>query len=117
MTKAQALKLARAKWGENGTLRDVKNASTKERREAASEELRAHRARKPVKPDSTEPDDYDDYRKRFHEWRQLETSLMVVALSYRYSVGYMTMGGLAFSVQGQGDTWEEACRNAGLLPK
>lgn len=63
MTKAQAMKLARGKWGKRAAVRD------------------------------------DGQKARTAE---------------RYAVGYIAMG-VAFSIEGSGDSWEEACRAAGLL--
>jgi hypothetical protein len=106
MTKAQALKLARAKWGAMAAIQFRRKGAMKQERERASEALREYRGAKPHEFLTA-----DDAR----EWRRNEDRLISRAVSYRYSVGYIMMGGLALAVQGSGDSWEEACRKAGLI--
>jgi hypothetical protein len=106
MNRARALKLAQEKWGHRAVARDAgRKASTKEHRESALRLLQQWREGKPI-PMTL-------------KWRERHDELLSMALSYRYSVGYLIgdadTGILGFSVQGCGDTWEEACRKAGLL--
>jgi hypothetical protein len=103
VTKSQALALARRKWGKVAALRERVKAAAKSEREQASRELREYRASKPSAFPSVDAE---------QEWKRRESLLISRALSYRCSVGYMST---RFSVVGKGDTWENACRGAGLL--
>jgi hypothetical protein len=100
VTKAQALKLARAKWvnamvRDNGPL-----SSTAEQRAGARAAREIHRANKPSPITA--------------EWRKQDDAFTVAGLSRRYDVGRRISWG-AFMIEGSGDTWEEACRAANLL--
>lgn len=104
MTRAQALRLARAKWGDSAAIRYSRRAALADARREAAAELAALR-------DGGAPSD----PKALGEWRERCSQLREIAMSRPYDVGYVGMGGLMFSVQGWGDSWEAACRRAGLL--
>jgi hypothetical protein len=108
MNIRSALKAARSKWGENAYVvdRGAKSASNPVLRGQALEELKA--LRESLK-DATE-----EQRREARERRQ---ELMGAATQYRYRVGYIGGGWLFFSVQGQGDSWEEALSRAGVKVK
>ena len=95
MTKAQAMKRARAEWGKTGSGYHNPRGCTKAEREEAREGLRAHLA---AKPDPVT-----------REWRQQRDQFPTN--SYRYTVGRVEMG-LFFLICGQGDSWAEAWANA-----
>ena len=103
MTKAQALKLARAKWGDVAHVKHNPKALTRPERLAASAELQTWRARR---SEQTTPDD-------MREWRRQVDRLTLAGTTEPCYVGFRSA--LAFHVRGSGDTWEEACRKAGLL--
>lgn len=103
MTRAQALSLVRACWGKKAHIRYNRHALRAADRERARAELKALRANKP------------SVAVLLPEWKRRCDQLLGVALSEPYDVGYLIMGGLAFHISGSGDTWEEACRKAGLL--
>lgn len=118
MTRAQALSLAQAKWGDAAYVRYDRRAAMRAKyRALAQEELKEHRARKPRPPSSLPSDDpfLPQARERFRTWWKREEDLMLTALSYGYAVGYVMLDGFAFHIQGVGDSWEEACRKANLL--
>jgi type VI protein secretion system component VasF len=106
VNKTQALKKAAARWGKNAAVRDEGRPTAESTRQAASAQLPELRERLQA---ATTPAERKERRAELDE-------VLGLALRYRYSVGYV--GGIAgfgfFSVQGQGDTWEEACQRAGL---
>jgi hypothetical protein len=132
MTRAQALKLAKAAY-ENRWPGDYHKAylhfnpkgGTKETRAAAAAELAAHKARRPTLPDETaERDDaYAEQVERYHEtepaWRKRRDALRAKAMSYRYQVGYLgkTTFGPYAGIHGSGDSWQEACEAAKITPE
>lgn len=100
MTKQQALQKAGNLWGRHkAAVKDYgpKHPSSPEIREAASAALKAHREAFP-NPKSGTPE------------RKERDNMLWKATHYRYMVGYVNSLGMFsfFSVQGQGDTWEEA---------
>lgn len=113
VTRRRAMKLARAKWGENATTREDPAALDHAGRAEARAALDAHRAVKPPHPSTT----HDVHaRAAWLQWREKEKALMAKALHKRCHVGRLIWGGSVNLDVGQGDTWTEACENAGLLP-
>lgn len=105
MNRTQAMKEAARRWGKNAAVRDTGRPTSEDARKAASAKLPELRARyKEAAPDE-----------RKARRKELDDTLSI-ALSYRYSVGYVAgirgMGLAYFSVQGQGDTWDEAFAKA-----
>lgn len=99
MNRSQALKQAVGRWGKKAAVRDEGRKTSPEIRAASLKRLAELRAM----PEPRSP----EVRKEIKEH-------LGAGLDYRYSVGYV--GGIAgfsfFSVQGQGDTWEEAFAKA-----
>jgi hypothetical protein len=104
MNRSQALKEAVRLWGKKAAVRDSGKPTSEEARKTASAKLPDARAMYK----SAAPAERKAYRAELD-------SILSVALAYRYSVGYVgSAAGLFsyFSVQGQGDTWEEAFAKA-----
>jgi|SRR5690349_21846545 len=116
MTKAQAMALAKKKWGQRAAVRDDREASTVAQRTESSALLKEHRAQKPSGLQPLNDIARAAYREHYRAWRTREGELLHAALSYRFSVGRIDEYFGAFCIEGQGDTWEEACHKAGLLP-
>jgi predicted RNase H-like HicB family nuclease len=105
MNQRQAMKEAKRRWGDKACLRDTKRPSSAEEREEANARLQEARAAlKEATPENRK------------ERRAALDKELTIALRYRYSVGYVggipAMGIAFFSIQGQGDTWEEAFKQA-----
>jgi hypothetical protein len=98
MTKSQALKEAVKRWGKNAAVQDKgkERASTPERRAEAKARLRQFNAL---------PEGEKKVRRKERDHWLTET------YRYRYTVGFIAHG-IAFAVQGDGDTWEEAFASA-----
>jgi len=130
MTTAQALKLAREKWGRRAEVRDggkrfrdgTKRPTATERAQMQAE-LPAHRAAKPPRPDvATFGDERTiaEYREALavwdracRGWKEREEYLRGNLLaSRRFAVGSIMEVLGAFHVRGEGDTWEEAFAKA-----
>ena len=102
MTKQQAMREARRRWGKNSVIEDIgwKRASTKAERNAATQEVRAIRM--------LPRDEQRQHRKRLDE-------LLSIQFGEQYRVGELTpLPGLgaAFHIRGVGDSWEEAFAEA-----
>lgn len=93
MNIRHALKQAKVFLGDGALVRDDGRPSSPEKRALASGKLAACRELKKAK--------HPDFR------RSEENLLLRDALHYRYRVG-TNLGGIAFLVRGEGDTWEEA---------
>jgi hypothetical protein len=106
MTKAQAMKLARGKWGELAELRHHPRAGTKATRDAAWAALREMDANKPTDKDA------------LATWREERSRLVGQHNSYRYQIGVYgdSPFGPILGIRGVGDSWEDACRMARLIP-
>ena len=96
MNRTQAMKEAVRLFGKRAAVRDEKIPTDEATRKGYSAQIKLLRELKGLTPAE------DKVRKE-----QIQ-KLLPTALRYRYSVGYIGGGGLFFSVQGQGDTWEEA---------
>jgi hypothetical protein len=122
-TKQQALAEARKRWGKNAMVRDngAGAATTPEGRADGKRRCGEHQQKKAPEfrsmSDTTAwPDTatFGEYRSAWKAWRkerelwQAEAyRLQRLANGRRYTVGYV-MGGLAFKIEGEGDTWQEA---------
>lgn len=94
MNRSQALKEAVKRWGNTACVQDrgAKLASTPESREAARTILRSINA-------------LPDAEKKAR--RKERDEALCAMYRFRYNVGTLAMG-IAFGVNGSGDTWEEA---------
>jgi hypothetical protein len=115
VTARRALELARAKWGKNATVREDPAALDRAGRARASAALHAHRSAKPSHPDEAHRPDVA-VRAAWLQWREAEKALQAKALRQRCHIGRLIWNGSVNLIVGQGDTWAEACANAGLLP-
>lgn len=125
MTKAQALAVARRKWGQKAIVDDrgrKHGPSSPAQRAKASLLLAEHRAAKPVMLPLDEWDGnalVGEYRRAlaahndaYRAWREKESLLLSDAMYYRFQVGADT--GWAFHIHGSGDSWEGALAKAGF---
>ena len=128
MTRAQALALATKHWGKSAAVedggkrfRDGTLRPTPEEREVFEQELREHPSKKPAE---LRIEDFGDERtvgewrkaaaqrnKEYREWKDRRDRLFSLTTARRYSVGTVSF---AFFIRGQGDSWEEAFRKAGI---
>ena len=110
MTRAQVVKLARAKWGKKAIVEEFRGALDPETREIVKREHERHKAAKPVPPPEVIA-----FNQRMIKWIEEERRLRSLAhSSRRYRI--LEDLGLGRMFHGQGDTWEEAARSAKLLP-
>lgn len=125
MTKKQALALVRQKFGRSGWVEDRGGSSSPEARAWAREEQA--RNPKPVPPDIRDRDAWPDsmtlgefraavqqQQKEYKAWKPANDRLWSQANRYRYRVGALTSRYGFAHVLGEGDSWEEAVRNAGI---
>jgi hypothetical protein len=120
MTLTQALNRARKLWGKQARVSDSgwRHASSPEERDAASVRYRELVASPPtpVTPETFDPTatiaDYlvarAIYTAAWRLWREARDEAQSTSNHYRYSVGVVGMGGLAYIVKGVGDSWQEA---------
>jgi hypothetical protein len=92
-----AKKEAQKRWGDNYAIADRIRPSREPARNLAFAKLTELRA--------------ITQKSRTKEQREEMNALLGQALYYRFRVGYVH-GGFCFSVQGEGDTWEEAFAQA-----
>jgi hypothetical protein len=97
MTKAQALKLARAKWGDRAVTAERTMVPTVAERTAAEARL-------------AQWWEQDRENRSSAERERLER----IVSALRCRVGFAD--GMSTKIVGEGDSWEEACRKAGLIP-
>lgn len=109
MTKAQALKLLRDYWRGHTFTYDVAaqynpSGGTKETRDVARAEYTAHLATKPTDPEALKA------------WKAECARIRQRKDSYRCTIGHIleTPFGGCFSIDGQGDSWDEAATAAKL---
>jgi hypothetical protein len=105
MTRQEALKLARKRWGKRAFTTLHKEAVVGEEREALRAEQKKFSELYKSLPEKTA-----ERRAAYAEWERLRNTLIV----YRCGVGYVhdSFLGPIHSTNGIGDTWEEACANA-----
>lgn len=125
MTKADALRIARKRWGPSAWVEDRGGSSSEEARAWAREEARRLQAEKPIRPDiASWPEDatIGEFRaavrafsRDIRKWQARIDPVMSQMHRYRYLVGkgLGTGTGVAFRhVLGAGDTWEEAIKRS-----
>jgi len=108
MSARSALKEAIKRWGTSAAVRDsgLKRAGTPEARAAAKERVIAL---------NEEIRALEKAGKGLSETRELRKERDAhrgIMWRYRYTVGRIIMGGFAFGVEGEGDTWEECFAKA-----
>lgn len=131
ITKAKALKAARAKWGSEAFVRDSgewlrdgsrRPASDEERAAAKAEFLALKDSEPKFLPLSQWPADtpLGEYRTALFafnaaraEWRTRKDWVQGLQYCHRYEVG--TRSGIFSTIKGAGDTWEQAMEKAGIL--
>jgi hypothetical protein len=115
MTREQAIREGRKRWGKRAIVRAGEALSSPEQRAEAMDRLKRNRARR------DEIDREVQARLNTLDWyraAQAERKACLQEVSqtqgwasyYKFSVGLDI--GIAFSVEGQGDTWEEAFAKA-----
>jgi hypothetical protein len=99
MSKRSALAEATRRWGKTAAVRDdPKQTSTPAQREEYR--LLYNEIRERLKAET-------DTQKRAALHAE-EKKLRMLPHRFRFSVGHVILGGFAFMVEGEGDTWEEA---------
>lgn len=106
MKTGDALKWAQKKYGKEAMVKHDPKSLTEAEKVAVREAFAKARAERDQlkKADSKTP----RYVELMGECNRLSRDL----LAYRYSVGHTGLGGMFFMVKGQGDTWEEAIKQA-----
>lgn len=117
MTRPQAEKLARAKWGKRAIIRVEGELSSPEKRAAAMVKLHEAKDRRTAidKEIAERLSQLDWYVALVAERKQVCKTVSdqsYYVSRYKFTVGYDS--GLAFHVEGYGDTWEEAFAKAGI---
>lgn len=111
MKRAEVVRLARAKWGKKAVVEERRDALDPETRAILKKELDKLRAQEPQPPPEVVA-----YNKRHAEWYvTMKTVRDRLHCRRRYRIEENL--GLGNMIHGDGDTWEEAARNAGLIPK
>lgn len=115
MTREQAMKEARKRWGARAMIRAHERLSSPEQREAAAAEVRAMKDRR----DAIERE-INERLAALDWYQQLTAERKDVVKNieqnrwrqayYKFAVG--SDMGFAFHVRGSGDTWEQAFANA-----
>lgn len=103
MNRKKGWKLLREKWGDKAVLRHNEIALVGEEKAAANAALRKHREQKPAG------------REKYMAWKAETDKLFAKTIICKYDAGYlMTIPGFGetFSIQGSGDTIEEAVTKA-----
>lgn len=125
LTRAQVMKLARAKWGDGALVEDRgklrRGASSPERRKRASDAASAD-PRPTFRPLPEWPAEatLGEYRAAlaahnvaYAAWKKRDGLRLSEALYYRFRIGEAS--GLFYHIHGEGDTWREAAVKAGLV--
>jgi hypothetical protein len=110
VNRAQVQKLARAKWGKKASVEENKHALDPETRGIVRKELERHRSARPVPPPEVV-----EYNRKLSKWKEEEQRLRGLLVSSRRYRIFEDLGGGRW-IRGDGDTWEEAARDAKLLP-
>lgn len=115
MTREQALRKARKKWGTKALIRASEPISSQEKREAAAATMRAARERRDAidKEVAERLKTLDWYQALMAERKETVKTINEVQgwVSYfKFNVGYDA--GIAFHISGYGDTWEQAFEKA-----
>jgi|SRR5215475_9937079 len=115
MTKAQAEKLARKRWGKQAIVRQGEDLSSPERRAKGKEQhTAAHDEILAIEKEIAERlaalEWYQELLRRKREALKRKDAAFWPSIYYRFEVG--TFDGLAFSIKGQGDTFEQAFEHA-----
>lgn len=111
MTRTQAAREARKRWGLKGIIRAYEAWSSPEKRAAALQRLQANRARREaIDKEIAERLALLDWYRQLQDERRACVKAVSEAQGqcgyYKFNVGKDI--GYAFEVEGQGDTWEEA---------
>jgi hypothetical protein len=110
MKRADVVRLAKAKFGKKAVVEEWKHALDPATRAIVRQELERLKAAEP-KP----PAEVIEYNRRHAEWAKVMREVRGKLLGgKRYRV--LEDLGLGCRIHGQGDTWEEAARQAKLLP-
>lgn len=112
MTREQAMREARRRWGGKALIRAAAALSSPEQREAAratmaeaNAELTRLKAERKARLDAL--DWLNDLNQQIAATQQRASVATSDAHYYKFAVGYDAHG-FAFHVNGQGDTWEQA---------
>lgn len=116
MTREQAQREARKRWGTRALIRAGEKLSSPESRASALQRLRDNRDRRDAIDSEVQRrlNEMDWYKALMLERRACAEAVKHGtgwACYYKFSVGCDV--GIAFHVKGQGDTWEEAFEAAG----
>lgn len=115
MTREQAHREARKRWGKDAYARANVESSSPEKREAGRTERETLKARREA------IDKEIDDRLKATDWYvalKAERAQIVKRMQhtygsyYKFAVGHLSLGGLAYCIEGEGDTWEEAFAKA-----
>lgn len=112
MTRTQAAREARKRWGVKAIIRAYEALSSPEKRAAALHRLQENRARREaidreVSERLKALDWYQQLQAERRECNKAVSEAQGRCHYYKFSVGKEEHG-FAFMVEGQGDTWEEA---------
>jgi len=115
MTKQQAEKLARKRWGKRAIVRQGDDMSSPERRAKGREQLIAARdeitaIEQEIAERLNALDWYQELLARKREALKRKDAAFWPSMYYRFEVG--KFDGLGFSIEGQGDTFEQAFAKA-----
>jgi hypothetical protein len=113
--RKEAAAKAKKRWGKSYAIRNSGHMSSPEMRQSASLTVRTARAEmnrieEEIQSRLKDCDWYQELRGQQREQRERIRKTEGTSMHYRFSVG--SQNGLFFSVQGQGDTWEEAFQKA-----
>jgi hypothetical protein len=117
VTRAQALKAAKKRWGKRALVRANDALSSPERRDEARTRTIALRSRRTaIEAEIAERlAALDWYQALRAEQRAVAAELDRVNVRqsyYKFAVGRASLGGFVFSIEGEGDTWEDAFAKA-----
>ena len=117
MTRAEIKRLAKAKWGKHALVDENKRVPDPETREIIRREYMKLKDQEPQAPPPTPAQ--LEYQRKHREWKEQMSLLRGRCMgTKRYRVGKIlsdTPIGSCFHIAGDGDTWEEAARNAKLV--
>lgn len=110
MTRQQAIKESRKRWGQRSLARAYETMSSPEKRATAAEAVRTNRERRDAIDREVQArlNALDWYQALMAERKKCSQTIREtegLATYYKFCVGHVDIG---FHVEGWGDTWEEA---------